>query len=93
MACSTVAWAKARSSPATTTPSRTSRSGRGRASPSARGSSAREYPNFVRWFDGIAERPAVQRGVEVLADRRRPDYKTDKEAWEIMFGSKQYQRR
>jgi GST-like protein len=52
-----------------------------------------EYPNFVRWFDGIAARPAVQRGIEVLADRRRPDYKTDKEAWEIMFGSRQYQRR
>jgi hypothetical protein len=34
----------------------------------------------------------VRRGVEVLADRRR-DLKTDKEAWEIMFGSKQYQRR
>jgi hypothetical protein len=40
-----------------------------------------------------AERPAVQRGVEVLADRRRPDYKADKKAWEIMFGSQQYARR
>ena len=38
-------------------------------------------------------RPAVQRGVEVLADVRRPDYKTDKKAWEIMFGSQQYARR
>ncbi len=51
-----------------------------------------EYPNFVRWFDRIAERPAVQRGVQVLADRRR-DLKTDKAAWEVMFGSRQYARR
>ncbi|MCC2666025.1 MAG: hypothetical protein K0S35_3947, partial [Geminicoccaceae bacterium] len=28
-----------------------------------------------------------------LADRRRVDYKADKAAWEIMFGSKQYARR
>jgi hypothetical protein len=34
----------------------------------------------------------VQRGVEVLADRRR-DLKTDKQAWETMFGAKQYERR
>src|SRR6188472_1785525 len=27
-----------------------------------------EYPNLKRWFDGIAARPAVQRGVEVLAN-------------------------
>ena len=52
----------------------------------------RGYPNFVRWFDQIDERPAVQRGVQVLADRRR-DLKTDKAAWEIMFGAAQYQRR
>jgi hypothetical protein len=35
----------------------------------------------------------VQRGVEVLADRRRTDYKADKQAWEVMFGSKQYAKR
>jgi GSH-dependent disulfide-bond oxidoreductase len=61
--------------------------------PDRQGVERGEYPNFVRWFDRIAERPAVQRGIEVLADRRRPDYKTDKAAWEVMFGSKQYQRR
>jgi GST-like protein len=30
-----------------------------------------DYPALKRWFDQIAERPAVQRGVQVLADRRR----------------------
>ena len=51
-----------------------------------------DYPNFVRWFDRIAERPAVQKGVTVLADRRR-DLKTDKAAWETMFGKTQYEKR
>ncbi len=61
--------------------------------PDRQGVERAEFPSFVRWHDEIAERPAVKRGVEVLADRRRPDYKTDKKAWEIMFGSQQYARR
>jgi GSH-dependent disulfide-bond oxidoreductase len=60
--------------------------------PERQGVERSEYPNFVRWFDGIDERAAVQRGVQVLADRRR-DLKTDKAAWEVMFGATQYQRR
>ena len=51
-----------------------------------------EYPNVKRWFNSIAERPAVKRGLEVLADRRRSGPITDAER-EIMFGAKQYQRR
>lgn len=50
-----------------------------------------EYPNLKKWFDTIAERPAVQRGLKVLADRRRPI--TDDKAREVLFGSTQYQRR
>jgi GST-like protein len=50
-----------------------------------------EYPHLQAWFDKIAERPAVQRGVKVLADRRRP-ITGDKER-EILFGSTQYERR
>ena len=61
--------------------------------PDRQGVERADFPNFVRWFDNIAQRPAVQRGIEVLADRRRVDYKTDKAAWEVMFGSKQYARR
>jgi len=45
-----------------------------------------------RWFDEISQRPAVQRGVEVLADRRRQGPITDAQR-EAMFGQSQYERR
>jgi GSH-dependent disulfide-bond oxidoreductase len=48
-----------------------------------------DYPHLKGWFDEIAARPAVQRGV--LADLRRP-ITGDKER-EILFGSRQYARR
>ena len=51
-----------------------------------------DYPNVKRWFDEIAARPAVERGVEVLADRRRAGPISDKER-EMMFGATQYERR
>lgn len=50
-----------------------------------------DYPHLKGWFDEIAARPAVQRGVEVLTDRRKP-LTGDKER-EILFGAKQYERR
>jgi GST-like protein len=50
-----------------------------------------EYPNLQAWFDKISERPAVQRGVKVLADLRRP-ITGDKER-EVLFGKTQYERR
>jgi GST-like protein len=50
-----------------------------------------DYPHLRQWFDGIAARPAVQRGVKVLADLRTP-ITGDKER-EILFGKSQYQRR
>lgn len=50
------------------------------------------YPSVKRWFNEIGERPAVKRGLEVLADRRRTGGITDAER-EVMFGAKQYQRR
>ena len=49
-----------------------------------------DYPNVKRWFDAIAARPAVQRGVNVLADRRKP--LVDDKARENLFGSTQYKR-
>ena len=49
-----------------------------------------DYPHLKGWFDEIAARPAVQRGVEVLAARRRPI--TDERAREVLFGSEQYKR-
>ena len=50
-----------------------------------------DYPHVQRWFDAINARPAVQRGVTVLADRRKP--LTDTKAKDILFGQSQYQKR
>jgi GSH-dependent disulfide-bond oxidoreductase len=50
-----------------------------------------DYPHLNAWFDKIAARPAVERGVKVLADLRRA-IRTDKEK-EILFGKTQYERR
>lgn len=50
-----------------------------------------EYPHLKAWFDGIAARPAVQRGVKVLADLRKPI--TDDKARDVLFGKSQYERR
>ncbi len=50
-----------------------------------------EYPHVQAWFDGIAARPAVQRGVQVLAEARPPEM--DAKAKEQLFGATQYQRR
>jgi len=49
-----------------------------------------DYPNLKGWFDEIAGRPAVKRGVEVLAERRKP--LTDDKARSILFGDEQYKR-
>jgi GSH-dependent disulfide-bond oxidoreductase len=49
-----------------------------------------EYPYLQAWFNKIAERPAVQRGVKVLAEFRKPI--TDDKAREVLFGKTQYER-
>ncbi|HYA35412.1 MAG TPA: glutathione S-transferase N-terminal domain-containing protein [Candidatus Binataceae bacterium] len=48
-------------------------------------------PNFKRWLDAISERPAVKRGMAVMADL--PPEPLDDEARSILYGSKQFQRR
>ncbi len=50
-----------------------------------------DYPNLKGWFDEVAARPAVQRGVAVLADRRKP--LVDDKAREVLFGKQQYEKR
>jgi GST-like protein len=50
-----------------------------------------DYPHLKRWFDLIAARPAVQRGVLVLAALRPPV--NDDKAKEILFGKTQLVRR
>ncbi len=48
-----------------------------------------EYPNVKRWFDLVTARPAVQRGLEVLAEFKRHGQITDAER-EVMFGKTQF---
>jgi GSH-dependent disulfide-bond oxidoreductase len=50
-----------------------------------------DHPHLKGWFDELAARPAVMRGVEVLADLRKPI--TDERAREVLFGSQQYRTR
>ena len=46
--------------------------------------------HFNRWFNEIQQRPAVERGLSVLASLRKPAY--DTQAKDILFGKQQYQR-
>jgi GST-like protein len=48
-----------------------------------------DYPNVKRWHDAVAARPAVQRGVEVLAEKKKLGPMTEEER-EIMFGKTQF---
>ena len=50
-----------------------------------------DYPQLKVWFDKISQRPAVKRGVAVLAELRKP-LTGDKER-DILFGKTQYQSR
>lgn len=50
-----------------------------------------DFANVQRWFDEIANRPAVKKGVSVLADLRKPI--ADDKSKEILFGATQYQKR
>ncbi len=50
-----------------------------------------DYPHLKVWFDSIAARPAVQRGVEVLANLRKP--LQDDVSRKVLFGETQFQKR
>ena len=50
------------------------------------GQDLNDFPNLKRWFDAIAERPAVQRGVKVLADRDAVPTQIDAKTRAILFG-------
>jgi GST-like protein len=57
--------------------------------PQSRGVSLDALPNVARWIETIEARPAVQRGVQVLAERRRQGTISDAER-EILFGKTQF---
>ena len=48
-----------------------------------------DYPAVKRWYDEIAARPAVQRGLAVLAEGRDQSQITEAER-EVMFGKTQF---
>ena len=50
-----------------------------------------DYSHLERWFNAIDARPAVQRGVKVLAERRK--LIRDEKEREVLFGKTQYERR
>ncbi len=48
-------------------------------------------PNLKRWIDALAARPAVQKGMAVMADRPQKPLTEDERS--ILYGSKQHERR
>ncbi len=60
--------------------------------PERQGVEINDYPNVERWRQSILDRPAVERGLQVLADqtRRGP---IDEKSREMLFGATQYRRR
>ena len=50
-----------------------------------------DTPDLKRWFEQVGRRPAVERGVKILADFRKPGM--DEKAKEILFGATQYAKR
>jgi GST-like protein len=54
---------------------------------------AEDIPNVIRWRDAMGARPAVERGMELLAEKRRAPGPMDEKTREIMFGKKQFEKR
>lgn len=50
------------------------------------------HPHLQRWFEAIAQRPAVERGLQVLHERSRSQPITPQER-DILFGARQLDRR
>jgi GSH-dependent disulfide-bond oxidoreductase len=57
--------------------------------PENRGINLADYPAVKRWHDAITARPAVERGVGVLSERRRVGPMSETER-ENMFGANQF---
>jgi GSH-dependent disulfide-bond oxidoreductase len=52
------------------------------------------WPNLQRWYDAVRARPAVQRGLAVMADRlEKNKEKPAGDSWEVLFGQRQFEAR
>ena len=60
--------------------------------PEKRGVDAATLPGVSRWLAAIEARPAVQRGLDVLSERRRQGSMSDAER-EVLFGRTQFAQR
>lgn len=49
-----------------------------------------DYPNVKRWYQGLKERPAVRRGVDLGRDLRRKPEDMGEEQKRNLFGDKQF---
>lgn len=56
------------------------------------GQTLADFPNLQRWFEQLSARPAVQRGLSVLAERSRQG-PIDEKTRQVLFGTEQYERR
>ena len=52
-----------------------------------------ETPNLKRWVEMLRARPAVERGLKVLEEVRRPVSEMAEESRSILFGKKQFAKR
>ena len=60
--------------------------------PDKRGIAAGTFPAVERWLAAIAARPAVDRGMDVLSERRRQGSMSEAER-DVLFGKTQFARR
>ncbi len=52
------------------------------------------WPHLQRWYDAVRARPAVQRGLAVLSDKLESNKERPSgQSWDVLFGSKQFEKR
>jgi GST-like protein len=53
-----------------------------------------EFPNLKRWYLDVRSRPAVQRGLAVMQEKvDKTQAKHTPEAWDVLFGKQQFEKR